>query len=49
MKKPFNKNLIMGKEVEERFESSNTCWVCEKLIEEDNEKVRNQCHIGVVT
>ena len=49
MKKPFNKNLIMAKEVEERFESSNTWWVCEKLIEDDNEKVRNHCHIGVVT
>ena len=49
MKNPFNKNLIMAKEVEERSESSNTCWVCEKLIEDANEKDRNHCHIGVVT
>ena len=49
MKKPFNKNLIMAKEVEEQFQSSNTCWVCEKLIEDDNEKDRDHCHIVVVT
>ena len=42
MKKHFNKNLIMTKE-EEQFQSSNTCWICEKLI--DDEKVRDHCHI----
>ena len=35
-KKPFNKSLIMTEE-EEQFQSSNTCWVCEKLI--DDKKV----------
>ena len=39
MKKHFNKNLIMTEE--EQFQSSNTCWVCEKLIENDEEKVRD--------
>ena len=44
MKKHFNKNLIvMTEEEEEQFQSSNTCWVCEKLIED--EKVRDHCHI----
>ena len=43
MKKHFNKNLIMTEEDEEQFQSSNTCWICEKLI--DNEKVRDHCHI----
>ena len=42
MKKHFNKNLITTGE-EEKFQSSNTCWICEKLI--DNEKVRDYCHI----
>ena len=42
MKKYFNKNLIMTKD-EEQFQSSNTCWICEKLI--DDEKVRDHCHI----
>ena len=24
---------------------SNTCWICEKLIDDDDEKVRDYCHI----
>ena len=43
-KKHFNKNLIMNGE-EEQFQSSNTCWICEKLIEDDDEKVGDHCHI----
>ena len=42
MKKHFNKNLIMSEE-EEQFQSSNTCWICEKLTDENNEKVRDHC------
>ena len=45
MKKHFNKNLIMSEEEEEEFQSSNTCWICEKLIDNDDEKVRDHCHI----
>ena len=26
-------------EEEEQFQSSNTCWICEKLIDDDDEKV----------
>ena len=44
MKKHFNKNLIMSEE-EEQFQSSNTCWICEKLIDDDDEKVRDHCHV----
>ena len=33
MKKHFNKNLIMTEE-EEQFQSSNTCWICEKAIDD---------------
>ena len=44
IKKHFNKNLIMTEE-EEQFQSSSTCWICEKLIDEDDEKVRDHCHI----
>ena len=43
MKKHFNKDLIMTQKEEENFQSSNTCWRCEKLIED--EKVRAHCHI----
>ena len=42
MKKHFNKYLIMTEE-EEQFQSSNICWICERLIED--EKVRDHCHI----
>ena len=42
MKKHFNKSLIMSEKVE-NFRSSNSCWICKKLI--DDEKVRDHCHI----
>ena len=45
MKKHFNKNLIMSEKEEEQFQSSNICWICEKLIDDDDEKVRDHCHI----
>ena len=44
-KKHFNKNLIMSEE-KEQFQLSNICWICEKLIDDDDEKVRDHCHIN---
>ena len=44
MRKLFNKNLIMSVEEEEQFERSNICWICNKLIENED-KVRDHCHI----
>ena len=38
MKKHFNKNLVMSAEEEEEFERSNIIWICDKLIENDNNK-----------
>ena len=35
----------MSEEEEEQFQSSNTFWICEKLIENDDEKVRDHCHV----
>ena len=46
MKKHFNKNLIMGEKEENQFQSSNICWICEKLIDDDDEKIRDHCHIN---
>ena len=43
MKKHFNKNVIMGDE--EQFQLSNICWICEKLIDNDDEKLRDHCHV----
>ena len=45
MKKHFNKYLIMTGDEEENFQSSNLCWICKNLIENDDEKVRDHCHI----
>ena len=43
-KKRFNKNLIISEE-EQEFQSSNTCWICETRIDNDDEKARNHCHV----
>ena len=29
----------MSEDKEEQFQSSNICWICEKLIDNDDEKV----------
>ena len=44
IKKHFNKNLMMSED-EEQFQLHNTCWICEKLIDNDDEKVRDHCHL----
>ena len=45
MKEYFNKNLITIEEEKNLFQQSNSCWVCEKLIDNDEEKVRDHCHV----
>ena len=45
MKKHFNKNLIMTEEEEKFFQKSNSCWICKKLIANDDEKLRDHCHV----
>ena len=45
VKKHFNKNLVMTAEENEKFERSNICWVCDKLIDIGDNKVRDHCHI----
>ena len=44
MKKSFNKNLIVSEEEEKQFQSSNACWICKKLNDDDDEKVRDHCY-----
>ena len=44
IKKHFNKNLTMSAE-EERFEISNNSWICDKLFDFGDNKVRDHCHI----
>ena len=45
IKKRFNKNLIMSAEEEEKIQLSNICWICDKLFDAGDEKVRDRCHI----
>ena len=44
MKKHVNKNLIITEE-EDQYQSNNTCQICKKLIDQDDEKVRDHCHV----
>ena len=45
MKENFNKNLIMSTEDEEKFQSSNRCWICDKLFDVEDNKVTDHCHM----
>ena len=45
MNNDFNKNLVMNEEEEYLFQQSNSCWICKKLIDNDEEKVRDHCHV----
>ena len=44
MKKHFYKDLIMSEE-EEQFQLRNACGICEKLIDNDDGKVGDHCHV----
>ena len=44
-KKHFNKNLIMSVDDEKRLQLSNICWICDKLFDAGDNKVRDHCHI----
>ena len=46
MKEYFNKNFIISAEGEEILQSSNKCWICNKLFDLVDEKVRGHCHIS---
>ena len=45
MKRYFCKNLIMSAGENELFEMTNICWICGKLIENTDNKVRDHCLI----
>ena len=44
MKKHFNKNLIISEEEEHLFQQSHSSWICKKLIDNHDEKVKDYCH-----
>ena len=41
-----NKSLIMSTDEEEMFQESCSCWICGKLFDLMDEKVRDHCHIS---
>ena len=43
--KHFNKKLILAEEEEDLFQKRNNCWICKKLIDNDEGKVRDHCHV----
>ena len=43
IKNHFNKELIMTQADEEKYNNTNTCWICTKEITQN--KVRDHCHI----
>ena len=46
MKNYFNKNLIISMEEDEVFQLSNKCWICGKLFDLMDEKVRDHCNVS---
>ena len=46
MRDNFNKNLIISMEEEEMFQLSNSCWICGRLFDLVDEKVRDHCHVS---
>ena len=45
IKKHFNKHLVMYAEDEGGFQSSNKCWICNKLFDVGDSKITDHCHI----
>ena len=45
MNNDSNKNLVMNEEEKHLFQQSNSCWICKKLTDNDEEKVRDHCHV----
>ena len=43
-KKHFNKNLMSTGE-EDTFQLANSCWICDKLFDVGDDKIRDHCHI----
>ena len=35
----------MSAEDKERFQLTNSCWICDKLFDVGDDKVRDDCHV----
>ena len=45
IKQHFDKNLIMSVQDKKIFQSSNKCWICNKLFTDKDKKVRDHDYI----
>ena len=45
IKKYFNKILVMSAEDEQTFQSSSRCWICGKLFNVGDNKIKGHCHV----
>ena len=45
IKKHFDNKLVISAEQNEEFERTNICWICGKLIDIGDNKVRDHCHV----
>ena len=45
VKKHFNKELVMTKEVNKDFENSTKCWIYDNDYIDSHVKIRDHCHI----
>ena len=45
IKKYFNKNLVMSVDEEEKFQLANSCWICNKLFDVGDKKVKDHCQV----
>ena len=45
IEKQFNKNLIVSEKEEHLSQQSNCCWICKKLFDNDDKKVKDHCHV----
>ena len=45
IKRHFDKNRVTSATNEEGFRLSNNCWICDKLFDVQNDKVRDHFHI----
>ena len=35
----------MNEKEQEQFQLSNVCWICENLIDHNDEKIKDHCHV----
>ena len=49
MKKHFNKELVITKKDHEEFKNFTKCWIFDSDYVDDYHKVRDHCHITVIS